>query len=240
MIQVCDPPRTRQVRRLSAEEFCRLAQSEVSSVYRPRSEVLRMLTVGEVWGVYSTRGVPGAGCILLPMDADVAAAAALRRFLGWNRTSGGYFLRTIMVFNHFLRAIARKCAIINNQLAYCSVRMICSGKQNRICAILNRKSAISNGSLIPVHDNVLGSVAKCTTINRQDTTLTIFYGIKTTAKITIFNSEMRFIIALRIATIANCTGIATTIFDRSIIDGHRSTLIIKDGITAITAIAIWA
>ena len=84
MIQVCDPPRTRQVRRLSAEEFCQLAQSEVSSVYRPRSEVLRMLTVGEVWGVYSTRGVPGAGCILLPMDADVAAAAALRRFLGWN------------------------------------------------------------------------------------------------------------------------------------------------------------
>ena len=92
MIQVCEPPRTRQVRRLSAEEFCRLAQSEVSSVYRPRSEVLRMLTVGEAWGVYSTRGVPGAGCILLPMDADVAAAAALRRFLGWNRTSGGYFL----------------------------------------------------------------------------------------------------------------------------------------------------
>ena len=45
MIQVCDPPRTRQVRRLSAEEFCRLAQSEVSSVYRPRSEVMRMLTV---------------------------------------------------------------------------------------------------------------------------------------------------------------------------------------------------
>ena len=92
MIQVCEPPRTRQVRRLSAEEFCQLAQSEVSSVYRPRSEVMRMLTVGEVWGMYSTRGVPGAGCILLPMDADVAAAAALRRFLGWNRTSGGYFL----------------------------------------------------------------------------------------------------------------------------------------------------
>ena len=92
MIQVCDPPRTRQVRRLSAEEFCQLAQSEVSSVYRPRSEVMRMLTVGEVWGMYSTRGVPGAGCILLPMDANVAAAAALRRFLGWNRTSGGYFL----------------------------------------------------------------------------------------------------------------------------------------------------
>lgn len=85
MIQVCDPPRTRQVRRLSAEEFCQLAQSEVSSVYRPRSEVLRMLTVGEVWGMYSTRGVPGAGCILLPMDADVAAAAARQEFLARQR-----------------------------------------------------------------------------------------------------------------------------------------------------------
>ena len=64
MIQVCDPPRTRQVRRLSAEEFCQLAQSEVSSVYRPRSEVLRMLTVGEVWActVHAVCREPGASC----------------------------------------------------------------------------------------------------------------------------------------------------------------------------------
>ena len=80
MIQVCDPPRQRQIRRLSAEEFFTLVRCGGVVFYRPCSEVLRMLTVGEVWGVYSTRGVPGAGCILLPMDADVAAAAALRRF----------------------------------------------------------------------------------------------------------------------------------------------------------------
>ena len=43
MIQVCDPPRTRQVRRLSTEEFCQLVRGEVSCVYRPRSDVLRML-----------------------------------------------------------------------------------------------------------------------------------------------------------------------------------------------------
>ena len=70
MIQVCDPPRTRQVRRLSAEEFCRLAQSEVSSVYRPRSEVLRMLTVGEVWGVYVhavCRELGASCCPWMPM-----------------------------------------------------------------------------------------------------------------------------------------------------------------------------
>ena len=69
MIQVCEPPRTRQARRLSAEEFCQLIRSEVSCVYRPRSEVLRMLTVGEVWGVCGARRVPDAACILLPMDA---------------------------------------------------------------------------------------------------------------------------------------------------------------------------
>ncbi len=92
MIQVCDPPRTRQVRRLSAEEFCTLIRGEVSCVYRPRSEVLRMLTVGEIWGVCGARGVPTAGCILLPMDANTAAAGALRSFLGWGRTMDGYFL----------------------------------------------------------------------------------------------------------------------------------------------------
>ena len=45
MIQVCDPPRVRPVRRFSAEEFCFLLRGEAGSLYRPRSEVLRMLTV---------------------------------------------------------------------------------------------------------------------------------------------------------------------------------------------------
>ena len=92
MIQVCDPPRMRQARRLSAEEFCGLLRSEVSSIYRPRSEVLRMITVGEMWGICGARSGPTAGCVLLPMDADTAAAGALRNFLGWGRTAGGYFL----------------------------------------------------------------------------------------------------------------------------------------------------
>ena len=46
MIQVCEPPRVRPVRRFSAEEFCFLLRGEAGSLYRPRSEVLRMLTVG--------------------------------------------------------------------------------------------------------------------------------------------------------------------------------------------------
>ena len=92
MIQVCDPPCTWQARRPSAEEFCALVRSEVSSIYHPRSEVLRMLTVGEIWGIGGARSVPAAGCILLPMSADTAAAGALRDFLGWGRTTGGYFL----------------------------------------------------------------------------------------------------------------------------------------------------
>lgn len=92
MIQVCDPPRVRQARRLSAEEFSRLTREETGSTYRPRSEVLRMLAVGEAWGVCAAREGPAAGCILLPMNADTAAAAALRRFLGWKAAAGGYFI----------------------------------------------------------------------------------------------------------------------------------------------------
>lgn len=75
MTQVCEPAR-RQIRRLSAEEFCVLAQKEACSLYRPRSEVLRMLAVGEVWGV------PDAALIVLPLCADTAAAAALRSYVG--------------------------------------------------------------------------------------------------------------------------------------------------------------
>ena len=41
MIQVCDPPRQRQVRRLSAEEFFPLVRCGGAGFYRPCSEVLR-------------------------------------------------------------------------------------------------------------------------------------------------------------------------------------------------------
>ena len=86
MIQVCDPPRARQVRRLSAEDFCSVVRGTVSSVYRPHSEVLRMLTVGEAWCA------SGAALLVLPLDADTACAAALRACMGWRNVAGGYFL----------------------------------------------------------------------------------------------------------------------------------------------------
>ena len=59
MIQVCDPPRQRQVRRLSAEEFFTLVRCGGAGFYRPRTEVLRMLTAGEAWGT-SGGGASGA------------------------------------------------------------------------------------------------------------------------------------------------------------------------------------
>ena len=92
MIQVCDPPRTRQVRRLSAEEFCLLARRETSSIYRPYSEVLRMLTAGEGWGICAERGVPLAAQVVLPLDADTEAAQAMRACVGWRGVAGGYLL----------------------------------------------------------------------------------------------------------------------------------------------------
>lgn len=80
MLQLCEP--AVQPRRLSAEEFCFLVRQEASSLYRPRSEVLRMLTVGQAFGVCGPRGEPLAAMIELPLTADVEAAAALRQYLG--------------------------------------------------------------------------------------------------------------------------------------------------------------
>lgn len=71
-----------QARRLSAEEFCLLARREASSLYRPRSEVMRMLTVGQAFGICGPRTEPLAAMIELPLAADVEAAAALRQMLG--------------------------------------------------------------------------------------------------------------------------------------------------------------
>ena len=71
-----------QARRLSAEEFCLLARREASSLYRPRSEVMRMLTVGQAFGICGPRAEPLAAMIELPLAADVEVAAALRQMLG--------------------------------------------------------------------------------------------------------------------------------------------------------------
>lgn len=92
MIQVCEPPRVRPVRRFSAEEFCYLARGEAGSLYRPRSEVLRMLTVGEVCGVCDASGAPAGAVLLQPLNADTTLAAALRAWAGWRGVEGGQFL----------------------------------------------------------------------------------------------------------------------------------------------------
>lgn len=90
MIQVCDPPRQRQVRRLSAEEFFTLVRCGGAGFYRPCSEVLRMLTAGEAWGT------AGAALLVLPLTADTAAAAALRNWLGRRQLEGGCLLTPLV------------------------------------------------------------------------------------------------------------------------------------------------
>ena len=80
------------MRRFSAEEFCFLLRGEAGSLYRPRSEVLRMLTVGEVCGVCDAAGAPAGAVLLQPLNADTALAAALRAWAGWRGVEGGPFL----------------------------------------------------------------------------------------------------------------------------------------------------
>lgn len=90
MLQLCEP--ALRPRRLSAEEFCLLARREASGFYRPRSEVLRMLAVGQAVGVCGPRAEPLAAVIELPLTANVEAAASLRRFLGRQGLGRGVLL----------------------------------------------------------------------------------------------------------------------------------------------------
>ena len=61
-----------RLRRIRAEQFCLLAQREASSVYRPHSEVLRMLAAGEAWAVCEHRSEPVEALLTLPLNADTA------------------------------------------------------------------------------------------------------------------------------------------------------------------------
>ena len=106
MIQVCDPPRQRQVRRLSAEEFFTLVRCGGAGFYRPRTEVLRMLTAGEAWGT------SGAALLVLPLTADTAAAAALRSWLGRRQLEGGCLLTPLVRTGGELPARAAAWAVV--------------------------------------------------------------------------------------------------------------------------------
>lgn len=77
MIQVCDPPRQRQVRRLSAEEFFTLVRCGGAGFYRPRTEVLRMLTAGEAWGTAGADRLRRKGTAWAVVECTETAAALL-------------------------------------------------------------------------------------------------------------------------------------------------------------------
>lgn len=88
-MQICQAPAAHTVRQLSAEEFCLLARREACGLYRPHSEVARILIAGEAWGLCSERGDALAAQALLPLNSNTAAAAAMREYLHWNAIQTG-------------------------------------------------------------------------------------------------------------------------------------------------------
>lgn len=85
-MQTSAPP---TVRRIGAEDFFLLART--SGAYRPYWEVMRMLAVGQAWGTGAYGKMPESGLLLMPLDADVAWAKALRDLEGISRKNG-FFL----------------------------------------------------------------------------------------------------------------------------------------------------
>ena len=83
--QTAAPP---TVRRIGAEDFFLLART--SGAYRPYWEVMRMLAVGQAWGTGQPGAMPESGILLMPLDADVSWAAALREWEGMPRHKGHF------------------------------------------------------------------------------------------------------------------------------------------------------
>lgn len=84
--QTISPP---TVRRIGAEDFFLLART--SGAYRPYWEVMRMLAVGQAWGTGPIGEMPESGILLMPLDADITWAAALRELEGLKKEKG-FFL----------------------------------------------------------------------------------------------------------------------------------------------------
>ncbi len=93
--QTVAPP---MVRRIGAEDFFLLART--SGAYRPYWEVMRMLAVGQAWGTGPIGQMPESGVLLMPLDADVTWAAALRELEGMKREQGFFITPPVGNMEH--------------------------------------------------------------------------------------------------------------------------------------------
>ena len=142
-----------------------------------------------------------------------------------------------MIHNHFLGiAGVLKFAARNAQHADgIGIVTISRGEQYRGSGIQSLERASSDFSLVPVHNDVLGSIREITTIDGQYTKGIILDRVDTAGKIAAPNRQIT--IGSCIAAIADHAGITASVFNGNASVNFHGT-VVGNGVPAVSAVAI--
>ena len=142
-----------------------------------------------------------------------------------------------MVHNHFLGiAGVLKFAAGNGQFANgIVIGTISRGEQYRGSGIQSLERASSDFSLVPVHNDVLGSIREITTIDSEYTKGIVLDRVDAAGKIAAFDRQLA--IGSYIAAIADHAGITASVFNgNASVNLHGA--VVGNGVPAISAVAI--
>ena len=143
-----------------------------------------------------------------------------------------------MVHNHFLGiAGVLKFAAGNGQFANeIGIATISRGEQYRGSGIQSLERASSDFSLVPVHNDILGSIGEITAIDGQYTKEIILDRVDTADKIAALDRQIA-IGSYSVATIADHAGITASVFNGNASVNLHGT-VVGNGVPAVSAVAI--
>ena len=166
---------------------------------------------------------------------DVLGNIGIKSTAGYRCGTAVRFI--VMVHNHFLGiAGVLKFAAGNGQFANgIVIGTISRGEQYRGSGIQSLERASSDFSLVPVHNDVLGSIREITTIDSQYTKGIVLDRVDAAGKIAAFDRQIA--IGSYIAAIADHAGITASVFNgNASVNLHGA--VVGNGVPAISAVAI--
>ena len=169
------------------------------------------------------------------ISGDVLGNVSIKFAAGYHCVAFVGFI--VMVHNHFLGiAGVLKFAARNAQLADgIGIATISRGEQYRGSGIQSPERASSDFSLVPVHNDVLGSIREITTIDGQYTKGIILDRVDAAGKIAALDRQIA--IGSYIAAIADHAGITASVFNGNASVNFHGT-VVGNGVPTVSAVAI--
>ena len=169
------------------------------------------------------------------ISGDVLGNVSIKFAAGYHCVAFVGFI--VMVHNHFLGiAGVLKFAAGNGQFAnVIGIATKSRGEQYRGSGIQSPERASSDFSLVPVHNDILGSIREITTIDGQYTKVIILDRVDTADKIAAPNRQIA--IGSCLAAIADHAGITASVFNGNASVNLHGT-VVGNGVPAVSAVAI--